>query len=59
MLSTHIEFLHSSFIFCPFFLVSKMGKQTMGTPAQALKYRSDNKLYRIQVLKGLGFFRAN
>ncbi|CAH3126705.1 unnamed protein product [Pocillopora meandrina] len=26
----------------------QMGKQTMGTPAQALKYRSDNKLYRIQ-----------
>ena len=28
----------------------QMGKQTMGTPCQALKYRSDNKLYRIQVL---------
>jgi DNA-directed RNA polymerase I subunit RPA2 len=26
----------------------QMGKQTMGTPAQALKYRSDNKLYRLQ-----------
>jgi len=26
----------------------QMGKQTMGTPCQALKYRSDNKLYRIQ-----------
>lgn len=26
----------------------QMGKQTMGTPVQALKYRSDNKLYRIQ-----------
>ena len=26
----------------------QMGKQTMGTPAHALKYRSDNKLYRIQ-----------
>ena len=25
-----------------------MGKQTMGTPCHALKYRSDNKLYRIQ-----------
>ena len=27
----------------------QMGKQTMGTPAHALKSRSDNKLYRIQV----------
>lgn len=26
----------------------QMGKQTMGTPVQALKYRSDTKLYRIQ-----------
>ncbi|XP_029831423.2 DNA-directed RNA polymerase I subunit RPA2 [Ixodes scapularis] len=26
----------------------QMGKQTMGTPCQALRYRSDNKLYRIQ-----------
>ena len=26
-----------------------MGKQTMGTPAQALKHRGDNKLYRLQV----------
>eukprot|EP01038_Epipyxis_sp_PR26KG_P013003 gene13003-17433_t len=26
----------------------QMGKQTMGTPAHALRYRSDNKLYRIQ-----------
>ncbi|RKP34163.1 hypothetical protein BJ085DRAFT_17078 [Dimargaris cristalligena] len=26
----------------------QMGKQTMGTPAQALAYRADNKLYRIQ-----------
>eukprot|EP00794_Sanderia_malayensis_P003438 gene3438-3933_t len=26
----------------------QMGKQTMGTPSQALKHRSDNKLYRIQ-----------
>ncbi|XP_020616310.1 DNA-directed RNA polymerase I subunit RPA2-like isoform X2 [Orbicella faveolata] len=26
----------------------QMGKQTMGTPAQALKHRGDNKLYRIQ-----------
>jgi DNA-directed RNA polymerase I subunit RPA2 len=26
----------------------QMGKQTMGTPAHALKYRADNKLYRIQ-----------
>ena len=26
----------------------QMGKQTMGTPAHALKHRSDNKLYRIQ-----------
>ncbi|KAI9292562.1 putative DNA-directed RNA polymerase I subunit RPA2 [Neoconidiobolus thromboides FSU 785] len=26
----------------------QMGKQTMGTPAQALKYRTDNKLYRLQ-----------
>jgi len=26
----------------------QMGKQTMGTPAQALKHRSDNKMYRIQ-----------
>lgn len=24
-----------------------MGKQTMGTPCHALKYRSDNKLYRL------------
>ena len=27
----------------------QMGKQTMGTPCLALKHRSDNKLYRIQV----------
>ena len=27
----------------------QMGKQTMGTPAHALKHRTDNKLYRIQV----------
>jgi DNA-directed RNA polymerase I subunit RPA2 len=27
----------------------QMGKQTMGSPAHALKSRSDNKLYRIQV----------
>ncbi|XP_023237041.1 DNA-directed RNA polymerase I subunit RPA2-like [Centruroides sculpturatus] len=26
----------------------QMGKQTMGTPCYAYKYRSDNKLYRIQ-----------
>jgi DNA-directed RNA polymerase I subunit RPA2 len=26
----------------------QMGKQTMGTPAHALKHRSDNKLYHIQ-----------
>jgi len=26
----------------------QMGKQTMGTPAQALKHRGDNKLYRLQ-----------
>ncbi|XP_057292980.1 DNA-directed RNA polymerase I subunit RPA2-like isoform X4 [Hydractinia symbiolongicarpus] len=26
----------------------QMGKQTMGTPCQALKHRSDNKMYRIQ-----------
>ncbi|KAF1985390.1 beta and beta-prime subunits of DNA dependent RNA-polymerase [Aulographum hederae CBS 113979] len=26
----------------------QMGKQTMGTPGVVLKYRSDNKLYRIQ-----------
>ena len=26
----------------------QMGKQTMGTPAHALRYRSDNKLYHIQ-----------
>lgn len=26
----------------------QMGKQTMGTPAHALKHRSDNKLFRIQ-----------
>jgi DNA-directed RNA polymerase I subunit RPA2 len=26
----------------------QMGKQTMGTPAHAIKHRSDNKLYRIQ-----------
>ncbi|EDV29396.1 uncharacterized protein TRIADDRAFT_51662 [Trichoplax adhaerens] len=26
----------------------QMGKQTMGTPIQSFKYRSDNKLYRIQ-----------
>lgn len=26
----------------------KMGKQTMGTPATALKHRTDNKLYRLQ-----------
>lgn len=26
----------------------QMGKQTMGTPAHAMKHRSDNKLYRIQ-----------
>lgn len=26
----------------------QMGKQTMGTPCQALRYRSDNKMYRIQ-----------
>jgi DNA-directed RNA polymerase I subunit RPA2 len=26
----------------------QMGKQTMGTPAHALKHRGDNKLYRIQ-----------
>ena len=31
-----------------FTLQCQMGKQTMGTPAHALKYRSDNKLYRIQ-----------
>ena len=31
------------------FFSIQMGKQTMGTPCQALKYRSDNKLYRIQV----------
>ena len=26
----------------------QMGKQTMGTPAQALDKRTDNKLYRLQ-----------
>ena len=26
----------------------QMGKQTMGTPAHAIKHRNDNKLYRIQ-----------
>ena len=26
----------------------QMGKQTMGTPAHALEYRCDNKMYRIQ-----------
>ncbi|KAL2757164.1 hypothetical protein ACRALDRAFT_1049371 [Sodiomyces alcalophilus JCM 7366] len=26
----------------------QMGKQTMGTPATALRYRTDNKLYRLQ-----------
>lgn len=26
----------------------QMGKQTMGTPATALRYRTDNKMYRIQ-----------
>ncbi|KAJ1675227.1 hypothetical protein EV182_001684, partial [Spiromyces aspiralis] len=26
----------------------QMGKQTMGTPAQAIAYRTDNKLYQIQ-----------
>ncbi|XP_047136154.1 DNA-directed RNA polymerase I subunit RPA2 isoform X2 [Hydra vulgaris] len=26
----------------------QMGKQTMGTPCQALKHRSDNKMYKIQ-----------
>ncbi|CAK8677674.1 unnamed protein product [Clavelina lepadiformis] len=26
----------------------QMGKQTMGTPCQALAYRADNKLYRVQ-----------
>ena len=26
----------------------KMSKQTMGTPATALRYRTDNKLYRLQ-----------
>ncbi|XP_068747280.1 DNA-directed RNA polymerase I subunit RPA2-like [Montipora capricornis] len=26
----------------------QMGKQTMGTPAHALKYRGDNKLYKLQ-----------
>jgi DNA-directed RNA polymerase I subunit RPA2 len=26
----------------------QMGKQTMGTPAHALRHRTDNKLYRIQ-----------
>src|SRR5882672_10746409 len=25
-----------------------MGKQTMGTPSTALKFRTDNKLYRLQ-----------
>ena len=38
-----------------FLCVVQMGKQTMGTPAQALKHRSDNKLYRIQVFLGIGF----
>lgn len=27
----------------------QMAKQTIGTPAQALKYRCDTKLYRLQV----------
>lgn len=26
-----------------------MGKQTMGMPCQAMKHRSDNKMYRLQV----------
>eukprot|EP01033_Poteriospumella_lacustris_P006155 gene6155-4419_t len=26
----------------------QMGKQTMGTPAHAIQYRTDNKLYRVQ-----------
>ncbi|KAG0374389.1 MAG: hypothetical protein J3R72DRAFT_226730 [Linnemannia gamsii] len=26
----------------------QMGKQTMGTPATAIKYRTDNKMYRLQ-----------
>ena len=26
----------------------QMGKQTMGTPCQAIQYRADNKLYRLQ-----------
>jgi DNA-directed RNA polymerase I subunit RPA2 len=26
----------------------QMAKQTMGTPAQALTHRTDNKMYRIQ-----------
>jgi DNA-directed RNA polymerase I subunit RPA2 len=26
----------------------QMAKQTMGTPAQALVHRTDNKMYRIQ-----------
>ena len=30
-----------------------MGKQTMGTPAQALKHRGDNKLYKLQVSLGI------
>jgi len=29
-------------------ILSKMGKQTMGTPSTALQHRTDNKLYRLQ-----------
>ena len=36
------------FSYVKFSFYLQMGKQTMGTPCHALRYRSDNKLYRIQ-----------
>ncbi|KAG6910138.1 hypothetical protein DXG01_012897 [Tephrocybe rancida] len=51
--STHVEHNPTNFLsilanLTPFSDFNQMGKQTMGTPATALRHRTDNKLYRLQ-----------
>ena len=36
------------FLLQVYYVLTQMGKQTLGTPCHALAHRGDNKLYRIQ-----------
>lgn len=44
----HILYYCSCILMELFVMQCQMGKQTMGTPSHAFRYRNDNKLYRIQ-----------